>query len=158
MNRRTFISTSAVAGVALAGTGLKCGGRSISGTIQIIVGGITELKPLFPAHAAALDKIVNLATSFNEAWTAGKFEDAKTFFLNLDTLVGQVIADLGLNASTRVKLLLASIGIAVRVIAALIQEDATPAAAAVVPKGTVDRVRQLADDGAATTLLKGSRP
>lgn len=154
MNRRTFIGTSAVAGVGIAGMGLKCGGPSVSGIVTIISGAVAELRILFPAQETTLGKIVALANSFNSAWVAGKFADAKTLFLNLDTSVSQVIADLGLNASTRTKLLLASLGLAVRTIAALISEQAVPEAMAAAGATTVDRVKTLADPNVADALLK----
>lgn len=162
MNRRTFIGTTAVAGAGLASMGLKCGGPSVRNTVTIIAGAIAELKPLFP-NLDLLDKIITLANSFNNAWTAGKFNDARTFFLNLDTLVGQVIADLGVNATPRMKLILATLGIGVRTIAALIAEQANAQPAAAVaaksrmPKAA-SRVEQLADPSAADALLKASRP
>lgn len=158
MNRRTFIGTGAVAGVGIATMGLKCGGPSVNGTVTIIMGAISELRVLFPT-VPALDKVISLAKSFNEAWVAGKFDDARSFFENLDTTVGQVIADLGINASTRIKLLLASVGIAVRTIAALIKEqgDANLAVAGAVRQSaprTVSRIEKLADAAAADQLLK----
>ena len=163
MNRRTFIGTSAVASVGIAGMGLKCGGPSVSGVVTIITGAVAELRILFPAQETTLSKIVSLANSFNAAWVAGKFADAKTFFLNLDTLVSQVIADLGLNATTRTKLLLASLGVAVRTIAALISEQAAAQpeamrAESISSPQTTDRVKKLADPKVADDLLKAVRP
>lgn len=159
MQRRDFIKGSAAGTASMVVVGaVGCGGKSVSGTVQLITGAIEELKILFPA-VPLLDKVVALAKSFNAAWTAGKFDSARTFFENLDTTVQQVISDLGLNASTRVKLLLASVGIALRVIAAMIQEQgqanpaAVSAAQSTAPQ-TVNRVRQLANAGDADLILK----
>ena len=142
--------------------GLKCGGQSISGTVTIITGAVSELQILFP-NESKLAQVIKLANDFNADWTAGKFDSAKTFFENLDVVVGQVISDLGLNASTRVKLLLATLGIAVRTVAALIQEqgNAQPSIAAkarAASPQTVDRVNELANDAVASQLLKAVRP
>lgn len=159
MDRRNFIgnTVTGVAGFTIASQ-INCGGKSVSGTVTLITGAISELKLLFPA-IPALDKIIKLATDFNADWIAGKFDSARTFFDNLDTTVQTVISDLGLNASARVKLLLASVGIGVRVIAALISEQgasqpkAMTAANATAPS-TVNRVKQLANAAEAETILK----
>jgi hypothetical protein len=157
MNRRKFIGTTALAGAGLA-MAPKCGGKSISAELVIVDGAVAELEVLFP-NATTLDKIRKLAKDFDADWTAGKFDSAKKFFENLDTLVSQTITDLEINASTRAKLWLATLGIAVRTIAALIAEQGTaqPAAAAAavttVPE-TVKRIRVLADARAADRILK----
>ena len=103
-----------------------------------------------------LDKIAKLAHDFNDAWVAGKFDSARKFFENLDETVSLVINDLGINAGARVKLLLASLGIAVRTIAALIQEQgqANSVAARAADPATVNRIKQLADPAVADRLLK----
>jgi len=159
MNRRTFIGTGAVGVASIAVTSqINCGGKSVSGTVTLITGAITELKLLFPS-ASALDKIIKLATDFNADWVAGKFDSARTFFENLDLTVQQVMNDLGVSASPRAKLLLASVGIAVRVIASLISEQgaaeprAARAAGAQAP-ATVSRVKQLSNAADADTILK----
>ena len=159
MNRRKFISgTAAGAGAVLVTSQLGCGGKSVSGTVTLITGAINELKILFP-NVSALDKIIKLATDFNDDWVAGKFDSARTFFENLDTTAQQVITDLGLNASTRVKLLLASVGIAVRVIASLISEQGQQTPGAMItaqgtaPK-TVSRVKSLSNAADADWILK----
>lgn len=157
MNRRTFIGTSAVAGVGVATTAFQCNSKPKAVVITIITGAIADLKIIFP-DLPILNKISALAVSFKAAWDAGKLADARTFFTNLDTLVAQVIADLGINASTRVKLILASLGIGVRVIAALISEQATPEAMAAAGPATVDRVTKLADPKVADALLKAVQP
>lgn len=161
MNRRTFIGTSTVAGVAIATTGFQCG-KPKAVAITIITGAVAELRLLFP-DLAVLSKISALAVSFKTAWDAGKFDDARTFFANLDTTIGQVISDLGINATTRVKLILATLGIGLRVVAALIQEQGAAQPGAVKAAraraaGAIDRVAVLSDATAADALLKSSRP
>lgn len=158
LNRRTFLQTGAVGGgSALLLSQLDCGGKSVSGTVTLITGGITELKLIYP-NLSILDKIVSLANDFNKDWVAGEFDSARTFFENLDSTVQQVITDLGINASPRAKLLLASLGIAVRVIASLISEQGQQAgvvamADAAAPK-TANRVKQLANPAEADWILK----
>lgn len=163
MNRRNFIQTSAV-GIASAAVmnQMACGGTSVSGTVTILTGAVAELKILFPANAL-LGKIVSLATDFNKDWVAGNFDSARTLFDNLDTVVGQVISDLGVNATTRVKLLLAAVGIALRTIAALIAEQgqqqplAAQKARTVAPR-TTERIDRLADPVKAEQLLRTVKP
>jgi len=163
MNRRNFIQTGAMGGAsALLVSQIGCGGTSVSGTVTILTGAVAELKILFPANAL-LGKIVSLADDFNKDWVAGKFDSARTLFGNLDVVVSQVISDLGVNASTRIKLLLAALGIALRTIAALIKEQGqqTPLAArtarTIAPQ-TVNRVNQLADPDVADKLLRSVKP
>lgn len=160
MDRRKFIGTSVVAGAGLA-VAAKCGGKAVTAEVTIIKGAISELQLLYPT-TTILGKIAKLADDFNADWTAGKFDSAKALFENLDTLIGQAINDLGVNASTRAKLLLATIGIALRAIAALISEQAQSAgvsakAGAMAGPATVDRVRVLASDATATSLLNSVR-
>jgi hypothetical protein len=159
LNRRSFIQTSTIglASVAVVSQ-IGCGGKSVSGTIALITGAISELKILYPA-VPALDKIVKLAESFNADWTAGKFDSARAFFESLDSTVQQVIADLNINASPQAKLLLASVAIGVRLIASLIaaqaqnQPRAMASAQASAPK-TVSRIKQLSNAAEADWILR----
>ncbi len=159
MNRRNFIQgTAAGAGSVLVLNAIGCGGKSVSGTVAIITGAVSELQILFP-NEPLLGKVVKLASDFNSDWVAGKFDSAKTFFENLDTAVTQVINDLGINASPRGKLLLATLGIAVRTIAAIINEQGAqePKAAAVAGASaprTVSRIKSLANPNDADWILK----
>lgn len=157
--RRTFLKGAGMgAGSLILASQLDCGGKSVSGTVSLISGAVSELRLLYP-NLPILDKIVKLATDFNTDWVAGKFDTARTFFENLDTSVQQVITDLGVTASTRAKLLLASVGIAVRTIAALISEQgqsqpgAMKTASAAAP-ATMNRVRQLSNAADADWILK----
>lgn len=155
-SRRKFIKSAGIgAGSLLLASQLDCGGQSVSGTVTLITGGVSELKLLFPSNPL-LDKIVKLATDFNADWVAGKFDSARTFFENLDSTVQQVIGDLGVTASPRVKLLLASLGIAVRIIASLIGEQATPAAvraASDAAPQAVSRIKELSNAADAERIL-----
>lgn len=160
MNRRNFIQGTAVGvGAVLITESIGCGGKSVAPEVAILTGAVEELEILFPAQSVTLKKIVSLAQDFNRDWTAGKFDTAKDFFLNLDILVNQVITDLGASASTRAKLLLAALGIAVRTIAALISEQgaqepkAAKTASATAPQA-VDRVKQLSNAADASWILK----
>ena len=159
MQRRDFIKGSALgAGALVLASQVDCGGKSVSGAVAILSGAVSELKPLFP-NVPKLDQIIKLATDFNADWVAGKFDTARDLFDNLDVVVEQVINDLGINSTTRVKLLLATLGIGLRTIAALIAEQgqAQPIAArraGVRAGSTVSRVRELADPSVADTLLK----
>jgi hypothetical protein len=159
MNRRQAITTLGLGGAGLAASQISCGGPSVSGTVRILSGAASELKILFPAQGSTLDKIVTLGTDFDKFWVAGKFDSAKTVFENLDTIINQVITDLGVNANTHVKLLLATLGIALRTVAAIIAEQgqnrplAARRAGATAP-ATVNRVNQLADPSVADRLLK----
>lgn len=155
--RRDFLRLGGLGvGSLMLTSQINCGGKSISGTIALISGAISELKLLYP-NLAVLDKIVKLATDFNRDWVAGKFDSARTFFESLDTTVQQVITDLELNASARVKLLLASVAVGVRLIATLISEQATPSAMATAqvsaPK-TVNRIKQLSNPADADWILR----
>lgn len=158
-SRRSFLRlTGTGAAGFVVGSAIGCGGKSVSGTVVLITGAVSELKAIYP-NLPALDKIIKLAESFNADWVAGKFDSARAFFESLDSTVQQVIADLGVNASTRVKLLLASLGIAVRVIASLISEQGTanPAAemtANAKAPATAKRVNQLANPDVAAQILK----
>jgi len=160
MNRRTFIGASAagLAGIAITES---CGGKSVSGAVTVILGGIAELKLIYP-NLAILEKIAKLGASFNNEWVAGKFDSARTTFEALDKAVLQVISDLQINASPQAKLALASLGVGVRLIAALIfnQAQSQPGAMATAQAGapkTVDRVKQLANAADADWILRATQ-
>lgn len=159
MNRSEFIKCSVIGSASLIlASQLDCGGKSLSGTVQILISGAYELKVLFPSNVL-LDKIIALAVDFNKDWVAGKFDSARSLFENLDSTIQQVITDLDVNATPRVKLLLASLGVALRVVAALIDEQGAsqPKAAAMAratASRTVDRVKQLSNSSDADSILK----
>jgi len=140
----------------------KCSSPSVKGSVTIITGAVSELQILFPNNSA-LGKIGSLANDFSKDWSAGNFASARTAFDNLDTLINQVITDLGLNASTRIKLILAALGIGLRVLAAIIAEQGSQntsasRAARVSAPSTVNRINQLADPVVADRLLKSLKP
>jgi len=163
LNRRSFIQGTATGAASiLVLDAVGCGGKSVAGSVTIIQGAASELQVLFPNNPA-LGKIVSLANDFSKDWSAGNFASARTAFDNLDTEINQVITDLGLNASTRIKLILAALGIGLRAVAAIISEQgqsnpaASRAARDAAPQ-TVNRVNQLADPTVADRLLKSVKP
>lgn len=159
MDRRQMISTSALAvgGFALgsAFTAPACFGKSIEAESAIVDSAILSLKGLLPAQAALLDKIGKLNRDFAAAYKRGDFVDAKAFFASLDQNIQTLIDDLDVNVSARIKLLVGIVGVAVRAIAALLNEQSTPAivAAANAP-AMQSRIQKLADPVAADKLLK----
>src|SRR5215472_2448281 len=160
MHRRQFIQTTSTGAAALGVLSITgCSGKSVAATVMIITGAIQELKPLYPGAAARLDEIVKLATDFNNDWIAGNFDSAKAIFQNLDTLIGQVITDLSITASTKVKLLLATIGIALRTIAAIIAEQGATAGikAGNIPGPLANRLKVLTNAQEADQILKLTR-
>lgn len=162
MKRRQFIGTTSVTLLA-AGTGgafllnqIACGGKSIDAESAIIDSTIIALKPLLPNQAALLDKIASVNRDFAAAYKKGDFVSARSFFDSLDVNISTLLNDIG-AASPRVKFLVSVVSIALHAIAALLNEQATPAisaAAVKVAPVTSERVKTLGSDAAADKLLK----
>lgn len=143
MNRRQMIKTSTVAGLgAVTGFGFTapaCGQKDLSGWVTTIVAYFDEIKILLPElglSQAVIDKVSGLiskaakiAKQFDEAYKAGKFENAVTLFTNLGGLITQIAGELNVTDNRIVKLALVGIQIARITIASLLksQGDAQPA-------------------------------
>ncbi len=157
MNRRTFVGTTALAGAGLALGASKCGGKSVTAEIGIIQSTILALKPLLPGQAVLLDKVSKLAGDFGAAYARGDFASAKTFFASLADNITTLIGDIG-AASPRVQFLVAVVGIAVRAIAALLNEQSTPAIESMASPAEADRVHAMGSADAAAKALKVAKP
>lgn len=159
MNRRTFIGTGALAGAgALIAAETGCAPKSVEVEIGILQSSIIALKPLLPAQATLLDKIGKLAGDFNTSYKAGNFTSAKDFFNSLADNIDVLISDVG-GATPRVQFLVALAGVAIRAVAALLNEQGTtqPAAGAMATSlspDTVNRVQQLGGADAAARMLQ----
>jgi hypothetical protein len=152
-SRRKFIQVAAVGGVAsLAITQLSCG-PSLDTEIGIILTTIPLLKPFLPNQAVLLDKIAKITSDLQKAYRAGDFTNAKTFFNDLDVNIQTLIADVG-GASPRIIFLVAIVGVALRAVAALINQSTPPAImSAMASPGEVERVRVLGSAESAAKLL-----
>lgn len=160
-DRRNFLKISTGAGIGalvVASVGAsKCGGKSVTAEIGIIQSTILALKPLLPAQAALLDKISKLAGDFGAAYARGDFTSAKTFFASLADNITTLVGDVGAG-SPRIQFLVAVVGIAVRAIAALLNEQATPAIQSMASPAEADRVRAMGSAEAASKALQVAKP
>lgn len=161
-SRRGFIQTGAVAvgGLAFgaAFTAPACDKKDLSGQVLILVTSFNEIKPLLPDLGlsstvldrvrALLDKGVKIAKTFDDAYRAGKFDDAKTLFLSLGEVITSVVGELGLAGNNIVKTILVGVKIAQIVIANLLKQMASdPQVAAAI------KSRSLAADTQAMTEI-----
>lgn len=162
MNRRSFVSTAALgAGSFAFGVGFTapaCSKKDLSGQVLILVTGFNEIGPLLPElglASAVLDRIsglldrgVKFAKLFDDAYRAGRFEDAKTLFLNLGQVITSVVTELGIVDNRVVKGILVGVKIAQIVIASLLKQMAAqPEVAAAIKSrgaGAMSEVDRLA--------------
>lgn len=136
--RREFIKTGSVAAGSVAFgaafTAPACDKKDLSGQVLILVTGFNEIKPLLPELGLSaaviarisdlLDKGVKVAKAFDDAYVAGKFDDAKTLFLNLGVVITSVVTELGVADNRLVKAVLIGIKVAQVVIANLLKQMA----------------------------------
>ncbi len=156
MNRRSFIQTTATAGVgALALTQISCG-KSIGNEIAIIISTAGELKPLLPNQSALLDKISLVASDFNKSYSAGDFNSATNFFNSLADNVSTLSHDIGAD-NPHIAFLVAIISIGVHAVAALLSSQSTPTtltkAASIAGAQSVNRAQQMASQASAKAVL-----
>lgn len=143
MNRRNFMVTGATAGAgALVLSQEACKPKDLSGWVVTIVADYGEIKILLPQlgfSQAVIDRIsglidnaVRIAKDFDDAYKAGKFDNAVVLFTSLGDLVTQVASEINVTDNRIVKLLVVGIQIARITIASLLkaQADSQPAVAA----------------------------
>jgi len=130
MNRRDMITTSslAVAGfvVGTAASAPACPDKKeqVDFYASTVIGGLKELRPLFPNLDDKIGKAISVADTFAKAYREDRFVDAATIFENLTTTISEVITALGVMNET-VKLVVATGGIALRSIAVLLRQQAS---------------------------------
>lgn len=140
MNRRTMLSQSTLAlGGVVAGaafTAPACDPKNTSIYVQTIIGALKEISPLLPGSATLIAKAIKVAEDFDEAYRAGKFENALVMFENLAGFISQIAEDVGVN-NPQVKIALAVAGIALRAIAVLLKvQESEPRVAAAVTRAS----------------------
>lgn len=133
--RRAFMQTGAGAGIGLVLATSACDKKDLSGQVLILVTSFNEIKPLLPdlglssavldRISALLDKGVKIAKMFDDAYRAGKFDDAKTLFLNLVNVITSVAAELNLVNNIIIKFALVGIKVVQIVIANLLKQMAS---------------------------------
>ncbi len=156
MNRRKFITTSAVAGIGtLAISQIGCG-KSIANEVSVIASTVGELKPLLPNQAQLLDTIAKVAGDFNTAYSAGDFNSAASFFDSLATNVSTLANDIGVD-NPHLTFLVAIISVCVHAVAALLQSQSTTTSVAkarsVAGPQSVSRAQQMASKASASAVL-----
>lgn len=126
ISRRSMLGTGAlVAGSFAVGVGFTapaCNPKNLSVYVQTIVGALEEISPLLPNSAAIIAKAVKVAKDFDDAYRAGKFENALVLFENLAGFISQIANDVGVNNPT-IQIALAVAGIALKGIAVLLKSQ-----------------------------------
>jgi hypothetical protein len=146
MNRRKMLGVAGMAGAGfVVGTGFTapaCSAKDLSGWVVTVVADYGEIKTLLPGLGVSqavidrvsglIDKAVQIAKDFDDAYKARKFDNAITLFTSLGGLITQVAGELGVVDNRILKLLLVGIQIARITIASLlkVQADTQPAVAA----------------------------
>lgn len=169
LTRRTLLKSGGWATVGLLTVGAgPCNSKNISPYVSTIIGALDELKPLLPNQSELLSRAVSIAKNFDDAYRAGKFDNATALFENLAGVVGDIADSAGI-ASPSIKVAIAVAGIAMRAIAVAMkqQADDNPTVAAVVAartgasKASASRkslIERMADEKAVNQLFEASKP
>lgn len=168
MNRRTLLKTGGLAAVGSLTIGTVGCGKNLSPYVSTVIGALDELKPLLPNQSELLNRAVGIAKNFDDAYRAGKFDNATTLFENLAGVVGEIAESAGV-ASPSVKIAIAVAGIAMRAIAVLMKQQADDnpqVAAAVSDKARASRaagarkslIEKMADPVAVNELFEAAKP
>lgn len=169
ITRRGLLKTGGMAAVGALTIGAgPCSSRNLSTYISTIIGALDELKPLIPNQSELLSRAVTIAKNFDEAYRAGKFDNATALFENLAGVVGQIADSVGVS-SPSVKIAIAVAGIAMRAIAVLMKQQADDnpqVAAAVKARTTASRtasmrkslIEEMANPTTVNALFEASRP
>ena len=163
MNRRQFTKRAAltVAIAGLGGSAFKCGSEQVSIYIHTITAFLNQIAGLLPAHAAAIAKIVKLASDFDAAYRHGDFDGADSFFNSLEQNLTTLTNDIGINTSNTVKTWLAIIGAAMTSLAVLFKQQvqAQPAIAARARASrSAGAVERLAAQSKVDALYQAAKP
>jgi len=169
LSRRQFgkraALTLAVAG--LSGSAFKCSSEKVTIYVQTITSFLREISGLLPAQAAFINKIIGIAADLDAAYQRGDFDNATTFLESLTTNISTLITNLGVGLSPQIKVALAIVGSTVRLIAVLLNRQATedPRVAAIVGARTDPAserkkalIKSLADEQEIDKLFQASKP
>jgi hypothetical protein len=163
MNRRQFTKRAALTltVASLSGSAFKCSSEQVSIYVRTITTFLNQIAGLLPAQAAAIAKIVKLATDFDAAYHRGDFNSADSFFDSLEQDLTALTNDIGINASNTVKTWLAIIGAAMTSLAVLFksQVDAQPAITARAQASrSAGAVERLASQAKVDALYQAAKP
>jgi len=127
MNRRTFAKRGAIglAALTLTTSAYKCGAEKVTIYVQTISAFLNEIAGLLPAQAQFIARIISVAGEFDSAYRRGDFTNATTFFNTLVGNISTLMAAIGINLSSQVKVALAIVSSSVRLIAVLLQQQGT---------------------------------
>lgn len=125
MNRRQFTKRAALTltVAAVSSSAFKCSSEQVSIYVHTITAFLNQIAGLLPAHAAAITKIVKLASDFDAAYRRGDFNSADSFFNSLEQNLTALTSDIGINTSNSVKTWLAIVGAAMTSLAVLFKKQ-----------------------------------
>lgn len=128
-SKRSFL---AVAGLGATGFALgtaftapACSAKSVSAEIIVVETFLKVVAVEIPNQSAIITKILKVADDFNADYQRGDFANAAAIFATLETDTTQLIADLGVNVSQRVKIALVLIDAAITAIGELLKSQKT---------------------------------
>lgn len=163
MNRRQFTKRAALAltVAGLSGSAFKCGSENVSIYIRTITTFLNQIAGLLPDKAAAIAKIVKVASDFDSAYRRGDFASADSLFTTLEQNLTALTNDIGVNVSNSVKTWIAIVGAALTSIAVLMKEQvaATPSAKGqAMHAASASAVERLASQAAVDALYQAAKP
>lgn len=131
MNRRQAITSIGLGGAGFAATAAfnapACSGKSVGAEVTVVETFLKVVAVEIPNQSATITRILKVADDFNTDYQRGDFANAATIFATLEGDITQLIADLGVNVSDRVKTALVLIDAGVTAIWELLNSQKTPA-------------------------------
>lgn len=135
-------------------TAPACSAKSVGAEIVVVKSFLKVVSTEIPGQPAMITKILKVADDFNADYQRGDFVSAGTIFATLEGDITQLISDLGVNVSNRVKTALVLIDAGVTAIWELLNSQKTAAVQSEIAKqGQASRVQSL-ESGRAAHLDK----
>lgn len=148
MNRRQAITSIGLGSAGFAATAAftapACSAKSVGAEISVVETFLKVVATELPNQSAIITKILKIADDFNVDYQRGDFANAASIFASLETDITQLITDIGVNVSSRVKIALVLIDAAVTAIGELLKSQKTPAMQGIIANSTPEKKAQAA--------------
>jgi len=100
-----------------------CSAKSVGAEVRVAETFLKVVAIELPSQKPIIDKIIKVADDFNADYQRGDFKNAASIFATLEGDVTQLISDLGVNVSQRIKVALVLVDAAITAIGELLNSQ-----------------------------------